>query len=132
MQAKAVIDEIKIRLRKCIREAPFQQEDRLDKEFEALMMRNMTHVEVIAQFEAKLDELEDAGMYLEDEHQNIKHMRRKYLSKMTDDLRSAVLNKSWELDGEGTQARKPTTWYEVADALEIELSSRADVKAPKD
>ncbi len=35
-EAKAVMEEIKIRLKDCIRETDLQRHDRLDKEFEAL------------------------------------------------------------------------------------------------
>ena len=63
---------------------------------------------------------------------DIQMLYRQYLSKVTDDLRQAVLSKTWLLDGEEAPARKPATWEEVADAIDFELESRADAKAPKD
>ena len=62
----------------------------------------------------------------------IKEMHRKYLSKLSIDLRRAVLRRAWELDGEDSLPRKPQTREEVAYAVESELASRADVKAPSD
>ena len=127
-EAKDVLDEIKARLRTAIRETDFQREDRLDREFQALTMGQKTHAEFRAQFEGKLDELEDADI-----HHETKVLRRYYLSKITDDLRSAVLQKSWPLDGELCPTlRKPMTWEEVAQCVEFELSTRADTKAPKE
>ena len=57
---------------------------------------------------------------------------RVYLSKLNMGLRSTVLSKVWQLDGEDRLPRKPETWEEVAFAVELELSSRADAKAPNE
>ena len=54
------------------------------------------------------------------------------MSKLTPDLRRAVLGQSWPLGREGTPLRKPSTWEEVAEAVELELESRADARAPQD
>ena len=56
---------------------------------------------------------------------------RKFLGKITHDLRNAVLTRTWQLDEDpSVPPRKPKTWEEVADAIEQELATRADVKAP--
>ena len=106
LEAKAVMDEIVVRLRKAIRETAFQREDRLEKEYHILQMGNRTHAEFRAQFEMKLDEMEDAGMHLD-----VGALRRNYLSKLTDDLRQAVLHKSWELDGPNTKRTNGTSTF---------------------
>ena len=59
-------------------------------------------------------------------------LRRQYLSKLSDDLRQAVLNKMWSLDGENAIPRKPKTWEEVSEVVDVELSTRADTKAPRE
>ena len=59
-------------------------------------------------------------------------LRRKYLSKLSPELRSTVLSKVWMLDGEERPARKPNSWEEAARAVEIEMESRADARAPTD
>ena len=46
--------------------------------------------------------------------------------KLTPDLRDAVLNKLWQVDGEDKPARKPATWEEVGDCCEMELQTRVD------
>ena len=54
LQAKEVLEEIKTRIKAAIRETPFQREDRLDKEYQALVMGPKSHAEFRAQFEAPL------------------------------------------------------------------------------
>ena len=110
---------------KAFRETEFQKQDRLDKECHALSMGARSHAEFRAQSELKLDEMEDAGMASDSPA-----LRRQYLSKLTDDLRQAVLDKLRPLDGEHALPRKPSTWEEVSDAIDLELSTRADTKAP--
>ena len=129
-EAAKVLEEIKARLNSMIRETSFQREDRLDKEFERLEMgRSTTHVEFRSLFEEKLEELEDAEMGLASDKETLK---RKYLSKLQPDLRRAVLGQLWPLDGEEHQTRRPRTWEEVAEAVEMELEHRVDTNAPTD
>ena len=58
-------------------------------------------------------------------------MKGKYLSKINMEMRLCILSKVWPLDGEGKPPRKPDTWEEVAECVELELESRADAKAPQ-
>ncbi len=88
---------------------------------------SMHHAEFRSYFEAKLDEMEDASL---DVVHSSATLRRKYLSKLNKDLRGAVLGKMWPLDGMESASRKPNTWEEVAQAVELELEGRADAKAP--
>ena len=125
--AQKVLEEITTKLKSAIRKTPLQREDRLDKEFEALKQGNSTHAEFRALFGEKLDEVEDAKMDLVESEATI---RRKYLSKLNLDLRATVLSKTWPLGGEERPSRRPTTWVEVATAVELELESRADSRAP--
>ena len=78
-------------------------------------------------FEQKIDEMEDAKCCPDPDT-----LHRQYLSKISDDLQSVVMAKTWNLDGESEPMRKARTWEEVAEAVEMELETRADVKAPKD
>ncbi len=126
------MDEVREKLKKAIMETSFQRDDRLDKEFEALSMARMTHVEFRSLWEEKLDEMEDAEIMELSLPSTVKMLHRKYLSKLTDELRSTVLSKVWPLDGEQMPSRKPATWEEVAQAVDYEIGSRADAKAPKD
>ena len=50
----------------------------------------------------------------------------KYMNKLPAELRKAVFAQAWTLDGEGHPSRKPVTWQEVSEAVEMELESRAD------
>ena len=129
-EAKAVLEEIKNRLRTVIYETPYQRKERLDKQFAALSMGRESHSAFRADWEALLEDMEDAEMhhFLAD----VDTLCRKYLAKLTDDLRSTVLGKNWPLDGEDKPPRKPSTWEEVAAAVDIEMASRADTKAPKE
>ena len=63
---------------------------------------------------------------------NRQTLYRKYLAKLNDDLRSTVMSNAWPLDGPDKAYRKAKSWEEVAEAVELELESRADAKAPKD
>ena len=109
-----------------IKETLFQKQDRLDREFEALVMGNRTHAQFWAQFEAKLCEVAEAKISVVNDPP---HLYRKYLSKLTQDLRATVLSKTWLLEGDQAPACKPTTWVEVATAVELELETRAGSKA---
>ena len=55
---------------------------------------------------------------------------RRYLSKITPEFRALVLSRGFSLDGEDLPARKPKTWEEIAECIELELESRADARAP--
>ena len=58
--------------------------------------------------------------------------RREYISKLHFDFRRDVLNQGWPLDGEDKPARRPATWEEVSEAVDMELEQRADAHAPQD
>ena len=56
---------------------------------------------------------------------------RRYLEKITAEFRSLILNRSYSLDGMDPQPpRKPQSWQEIAECIELELESRADARAP--
>ena len=85
----AVMEEIKERLREAFKETSFQLEDRVDKEFDRLEMGNMTHAQFDAEWDRKMDDLEEAGIVYAPSH-----LKRRYLSKITHNLRQAILEKT--------------------------------------
>ena len=131
-EAKEVLEEMKIRLRDCIKETSFQKEERLEREMNDLTFGNKPHAEFQAQFEVKLDALENAGLYDPMSTMCIRKMFRLYISKIPQEFRAAVLSRQHQLDGPNDPLRKPETWREVAECVEVELSSRADIRAPKE
>ena len=108
-EAKDVLEEVKTKVRKALFETDFQREDRLDKEFEALQMGRMTHAEFRSLWEEKTDELMEVGLVRMDESTTVPRLRRKYLSKVSNELRATVLSKVWSLDGKEKPSRKPVT-----------------------
>ena len=94
----------------------------IDGTFENLSMGRKTHAEFRGAFEKQLEDFIQADMPVPDAGT----LKRKYLTKLTPDLKKAVLNSLWPLDGEDQPARKPTTWEEVGDCCEMELQNRGD------
>ena len=104
-----MLTEMKAKLRSMIFETTFQREDRLEKEFEALQMGRTSHAEFRSLWEEKLNECLEAGVYRADEATYEARLKRKYLSKISAELRSTVLGKVWMLDGEDKPSRKPNS-----------------------
>ena len=77
--------------------------------------------------EQAMDELEEAGI-----EYTARMLANRYLSKISRDLRSAVLDKPWPLDGDAKPHRAVETWEDVARAVRLVLSTRANIKAPTD
>ena len=127
--AAAVLEEIKQRLKQAIRETNFQRQERVDKEFEKLEQGNRVFSEFLSLWEEKLEDMEDAEITIV---RDPKTLYRKFVGKLTYDLRSAILGRPWPLDGEDKPGRKPETWEEVVEAVQLELNNRVDSKAPTD
>ena len=125
--AKAVLDEILTKLRRVIRETAMQKKERVEREFDLLVMGKLSHSTFRAEWEYCLEELEDAGVDLPSKDS----LYRTYLRKISAELRSAVLRQTWALDRVGPP-RKPATWEEVADCVEMELETRVDACAPRE
>ncbi len=122
--AAAVLEEIRDKLKKCNRQTRMQRQDKADRVFEALSQGALPHSSFRALWEEALEELEDAACEIPGEAT----LRRKYVWKLNADLRSAVLGKLWPLDSEADPPRRPKTWEEVAECVEMELESRADTR----
>jgi hypothetical protein len=129
-EAKEVMEEIRVALRQIIRESALAKEERLEAEFNKLTMTNgMAHSAFRVEFQRQVLEMLQADLYIAHHPHSL---FRKYLCKISPELRSIVMKGTWELDGEGSLLRKPVTWEEVATCVEIELVARADVKAQTD
>ena len=126
-QAAAVLLEIYTKLSGSLRETDFQKKTRLDREFEALDMRGRTHAEFRSMFEEKLFDMDCAGIKPDEGV-----LFRKYITKITAELRSSVMQRDWKLDEGSDVQRNPVKWEEVAKAIDILLESRCDAKAPTD
>ena len=59
-----------------------------------------------------------------------KELKELYLEKLKPELREAVMKNTWPFEGEEEVYRKPRTWQEVGMAVEWELTTRAEIKAP--
>ena len=118
------------KLKTVIYETEHQRFERLEKEFHAIEMGRSSHTEFRAAWEEKLDELEEAGVVVMTEASWPRRLYHQYLAKLTAELRQTVLSKVWPLDGEDKPSRKPSIWEEVAQAVDMELGSRADARAP--
>ena len=127
-EAQQVFEEIVAKQKRRIRETQMGKEERVDKAFQDLEMSRMTHAEFRGEFEGRIEDFIEAEMLVPDETT----LKRKYLTKITSDLREAVLNKLWLLDGEDNPGRKPRTWEEVGDCCEMELQTRGDATARRD
>ena len=127
-EAKEVFDEVVIKLRRTIRETVMQKQERVEREFDQLQMGKLSHSTFRAEWEYCLEELEDAGVDLPSQNS----LYRKYLRKLSPELRAAVLRQAWEVVP-GELPRRPKAWEEVADCVEMELETRADaVSQPHD
>ena len=100
----------------------YEKQERIDKKFTQLEMGRMSHAQFRGSFEECLEEHEEADM----DPGNAQTLTRKYIMKLSGDLRHAVSTKMWPLDGPDRVGRKPRTWEEVGDACEMELRDRAD------
>eukprot|EP00969_Alexandrium_andersonii_P008851 386999-Alexandrium_andersonii.AAC.1 len=78
-----------------------------------LTMGRQAHSEFRPRWEAIVEDMEAAGMR-PDIAPTV--LRRKYLEKLSDELRALVLSKEHPLDGAGKPPRAPRTWEEVAEA----------------
>ena len=94
-KAEVVLEEVKTKLKKAIRETPYQKATRLEGEFEALEMRGKTHPAFKAAWEDQLDEMEEADMKIVFD---VEALFRKYIAKLTDDQSccpSGVVQLGW-------------------------------------
>ena len=123
-EAKEVFDEVVAKLKRTIRETAMERKERAEKAFDDLSMGRLPHSAFRAEWEYCLDELEDAGV----DSMSEDTLYRRYLRKLPNELRSAVLKQVFPLDEAGPP-RKPRTWEEMADCVEMELETRADTKA---
>ena len=132
--AELVLEEVYLELKDAIFETDFQRKDRLEKEWAKLVMtRTTTHAAFKADWNARLQELIQYKVVCLTDSCTPDKLYRDYLSKITSNLRDAVMGKVWELDrGKDLPPRKPKTWQEVARAVDLEISSRADARAPLD
>ena len=103
--AKKVLDEVISVLRRTIRETKMEKKERAEKVFDELSMGRLPHSAFRAEWERCLDEMEDAGI----EPLSSDTLYRRYLRKITPELRTTVLKQVFALDLEGPP-RKPTTW----------------------
>ena len=124
--AKEVYDALIVKLRSVIRETKMQKQERVEKEFHDLTMGRLPHATFRTEWEYLIDEMEEAGVDMPTEGT----LFRRYLGKITPEVRSLVLSGNFALDGPGSSLRKPKTWEEVAECIELELESRADARAP--
>eukprot|EP00969_Alexandrium_andersonii_P141043 6237654-Alexandrium_andersonii.AAC.1 len=76
-------------------------------------MGRLPHSEFRSKWEAIVDDMEAADM---DADVHPKVLRRKYLEKLTDELRDKGLAKDHPPDGPGHPPCRPDTWEEVAEA----------------
>ena len=90
-------------------------------------MRGRTHAEFRSMFEEKLFDMDCAGIKPE-----AGVLFRKYITKITAELRTSVMQRDWKLDEGSNEQRSPVIWEEVANAIEILLESRCDAKAPSE
>ena len=125
--ARAVLEEVKVRIRDDIRETTMQSQTRLEAEFEALAMGGRSHSEFRSLFEEKVDEMEEYTCA-----PDVARLCRAYLSKLPHELRKDILYRDWPLTPGSSEHRQPVTWQEVASCAVRVLSTRADIRAPTD
>ena len=125
--ASKVMEEICVRLATVSKESSFQTQSRLDKEMHQLEMGRKSHGEFRANWEELLENMTDAKMDCVNSERSLYNW---YVTKLTEKLRDTVLCHPHILDGDGSAPRMPKTWEEVADAVEIYLDSRLDVRVP--
>ena len=123
--AAAVLVEIRITLRTYIWETRMQKHVRLDAEFDYLQQGGLSHADFRAQFESKLQDMEDSTMDMP----TAQTLFRKYLTKLDAKIRIKVMSKEWKIDGPEAGARVPATYQDVARAVGLLLEEQADIHA---
>ena len=126
LQAQAVYDEILAKMKSVLRESKLQKQSRVESEFNALEMGRLPHSTFLVEWERLLIALVDADVVLPD----AATLFRRYMQKLTTELRSALMSRTWVLDK--GPPRKPETWEECAECVAQELEGRADSKAPRE
>ena len=126
LQAQAVYDEILAKMRSVLRESKLQKQSRVESEFNALEMGRLPHSMFLVEWERLLIALVDADIVLPDPAT----LFRRYMQKLTTELRSALMSRTWVLDK--GPPRRPETWEECAECVAQELEGRADSKAPRE
>ena len=96
------------------------------------MSKGSTHAEFRSLWEEKLEEVVRHQVIVLSDSTSEEKLHRYYHSKVTNELRHTVMGKLWILDGKDSPPRKTRTWEEVAEAIDRELSIRADARAPQD
>ena len=99
---------------------------RLERGFEKLTQGGLSHSDFRALF---LDELEDMENCEEMDRLTEQQLFRKYLAKISPQLRQAVMTYDWKIDGEDKPARVAKTHAEVAVACGLVLEQKADIYA---
>ena len=129
--ADKVSEEVWAKLADLLKESGFQRKGRLDKEMDRLEMGKRSHAEFRVDWEILIENQRQAGM-LDTGPIGTDNLMRKYISKISESLRVAIMGKTHYLDGPNKAPRECVTWEEVADAVGWELEARGDVKAPKE
>ena len=94
--------ELIAKLKRTIRVTKMERQERVEKTFENLMMGRLALSAFRAEWEACLKELEDAGV----DSYSPDTLKRRYLGKISPELRSAVMRQVFVLDENGPP-RKP-------------------------
>ena len=123
--AEHVYQDIITEMRKTVRETLLQRQERVEAKFAALSMGALPHGKFRVMWEDKLEDMEEANM----DKPAPATLYRKYLGKLPIDLRTAVLGRTWPLDGPDQPHRMCETWEDLADAVELELEKRFDARA---
>ena len=89
-----------------------ERQECAEKSFEELIMGRLSQSAFHAKWEYCLEELENAGVDVPSEDT----LYRRYLRKITPELRASVLKQVFPLEGD-KPSRKPLTWEEVADCV---------------
>ena len=79
-------------------------------QLDTLQQGAMKHVEFRAKWDRIMEEFEDNNMEIPSERQ----LYLKYLMKLNQPLRTAIMAREWPLDGIGEPHRNPGTQEEVA------------------
>ena len=104
------------KLKKTTCETKMERQEKAEKTFDALGMGRLSHSAFRAEWEAQLEELEEAGV----DRLSEDCLKWKCLRKLTPELRGAVMRNVYPLD-DGGPPRRPDTWKEIADCVEMEL-----------
>ena len=123
--ARDVLVEIRAELRTYIWETSMQKMTRLDIEFEALEQGGMSHADFRALFEGKLQDMEESQMDMP----TAQTLYRRYMQKLSPELRHGVQSKEWKIDGEDHPPRRPVTHRDIARAVGLYQEEKADILA---